>query len=66
MASKTPAVKTAPRRLSLRQEVALRIAERIYGSTVAYEILDQADGVYAKQVLRVSLEFADLILAEDA
>lgn len=66
MASKTPALKTAPRRLTLRQEVARDIAKEIYGSTIAFEILDQADGIYAKQVLRVSLEFADLLLAEAA
>lgn len=61
-----PRATLQPLKLSLRQELAARFAEAIAGSTVIYEVLNQTDGVYTSQVVRVAFEMADSFLKVEA
>lgn len=42
-----------------RNEAALRFAEAIAGSQIIFEVLDQTDGLFTSQVIRVAFEMAD-------
>lgn len=44
-----------------RRETLTRIVEALAGSTIVYEVLNQADGVYTKQLVRVGVEITNEI-----
>lgn len=66
MATKTPAPRRTPQKLSIADQLAHDYGMSVLKSTASFELLNQEDGIYTARLIHLGREYSRKFLAEAA